>query len=165
MNEKQHVWPPVYTWTTFPGSFFVYRMQMKHIVEPLFVSHCILVQYCILSFVSIILRHLCPVHQVRAHFRRYVKRGFPLSRWSLVLATRTNGTKNSGRNGQTENKSNTLEGIIFFLENFRWNEPFHFFPTGTTSFFIRMVSALGYGYGFYRHRLILEIKSENGHEF
>ena len=48
------------------GSFFVYRMQMKHIVEPLFVSHCILVQYCFLSFVSIILRHLCPVHQVRA---------------------------------------------------------------------------------------------------
>ena len=39
---------------------------MKHIVEPLFVSHCILVQYCFLSFVSIILRHLCPVHQVRA---------------------------------------------------------------------------------------------------
>ena len=48
------------------GSFFVYRMQMKHIVEPLFVSHCILVQYCFLSCVSIILRHLCPVHQVRA---------------------------------------------------------------------------------------------------
>ena len=48
------------------GSFFVYRMQMKHIVEPLIVSHCILVQYCLLSFVSIILRHLCPVHQVRA---------------------------------------------------------------------------------------------------
>ena len=47
------------------GSFFVYRMQMKHIVEPLFVSHCILVQYCFLSFVSIILRHLCPIHQVR----------------------------------------------------------------------------------------------------
>ena len=45
---------------------FVYRMQMKHIVEPLFVSHCILVQYCFLSFVSIILRHLCPVHEVRA---------------------------------------------------------------------------------------------------
>ena len=40
---------------------------MKHIVEPLFVSHCILVQYCFLSFVSIILCHLCPVHQVRAH--------------------------------------------------------------------------------------------------
>ena len=39
---------------------------MKHIVEPLFVSHCILVQYCFLSFVSIILRHLFPVHQVRA---------------------------------------------------------------------------------------------------
>ena len=40
---------------------------MKHIVEPLFVSHCVLVQYCFLSFVSIILCHLCPVHQVRAH--------------------------------------------------------------------------------------------------
>ena len=39
---------------------------MKHIVEPLFVSHCILVQYCFLSFISIILRHMCPVHQVRA---------------------------------------------------------------------------------------------------
>ena len=39
---------------------------MKHIVEPLFVSHCILVQYCFLSFVSIILCHLCPVHEVRA---------------------------------------------------------------------------------------------------
>ena len=39
---------------------------MKHIVEPLFVSHCILVQHCFLSFVSIVLRHLCPVHQVRA---------------------------------------------------------------------------------------------------
>ena len=39
---------------------------MKHIVEPLFVSHCILVQYCFLMFfVSIILRHLCPVHQIR----------------------------------------------------------------------------------------------------
>ena len=49
------------------GSFFVYRMQMKHIVEPLFVSYCILVQYCFLSFVSIILRHLRPVHQVRSN--------------------------------------------------------------------------------------------------
>ena len=39
---------------------------MKHIVEPLFVSHCVLVQYCFLSFVSIIFRHLCPLHQVRA---------------------------------------------------------------------------------------------------
>ena len=46
----------------------MYRMQMKHIGEPLFVSHCILVQYCFLSFVFIILRHLCPVHQVRANF-------------------------------------------------------------------------------------------------
>ena len=45
---------------------------MKHIVEPLFVSHCILVQYCFLSFVSIILRHLCPVHQVRAILWRCV---------------------------------------------------------------------------------------------
>ena len=43
---------------------------MKHIVEPLFVSHCILVQYCFLSFVSIILRHLCPVHQVRAQLAK-----------------------------------------------------------------------------------------------
>ena len=53
------------------GSFFVYRMQMKHIVEPLFVSHCILVQYCFLSFVSIILRHLCPVHQVRTLISKF----------------------------------------------------------------------------------------------
>ena len=52
----------------FLGSFLMYRMQMKHIVEPLFVSHCILVQYCFLSFVSIILRHLCPAHQVRTRF-------------------------------------------------------------------------------------------------
>ena len=36
----------------------------KGIVEPLFVSHCILVQYCFLSFVSIILCHLCPVHEL-----------------------------------------------------------------------------------------------------
>ena len=35
-----------------------YQMQKKHIVEPLFVSHCILVQHCFLSFVSIILRHV-----------------------------------------------------------------------------------------------------------
>ena len=33
---------------------------MKHIVEPLFLSHCILVQYCFLSFLSIILHDLCP---------------------------------------------------------------------------------------------------------
>ena len=49
---------------------------MKHIVEPLFVSHCILVQYCFLSFVSIILRHLCLVHQVRAEFSRWFGKTF-----------------------------------------------------------------------------------------
>ena len=144
-------------------SFFVSRMQMKHNVEPLFVSHCILVQYCLLPFVSIILRHLCPVHQVRAHFRRYVKRGFPLSRWSLVIATRTNGTKNSGRNGQTENKSNTLEGIIFFLENFRWNEPFHLFSHWNNRFFHTN------GKRSWIRAWVLQTqkmkKCENGHEF
>ena len=70
------------------GSFFVYRMQMKHIVEPLFVSHCILVQYCFLSFVSIILRHLCPVHQVRTEcFRRVYGLSSAISRHHLWLCS------------------------------------------------------------------------------
>ena len=70
------------------GSFFVYRMQMKHIIEPLFVSHCILVQYCFLSFVSIILRHLCPVH--RMYFRYVVTQNITLSR---CLASRVNANR------------------------------------------------------------------------
>ena len=43
----------------------MYRMQMKHIVEPLFVSHCILLQYCFLSL-FLLFYVICPVHQVRA---------------------------------------------------------------------------------------------------
>ena len=32
-------------------------------------------------------------------------------------------------------KSNTLEGITFFPENFRWNEPFHLFSYWNNRFF------------------------------
>ena len=74
-----------------------------------------------------------------------MKRCFALSRWSLLLATRTNGTENSDRNGQTEKKVIEIprKVFLFFRKISVGMNRCIYCPTGTTGFSIQMVSAPG----------------------